>query len=170
MRKTAFATQESTGTRPRKALYKRMHSTFRKRVCFVLTALILCLGLPRHAEAQCPDTPQQGIVANPNRPTVANPADITQYGVLEVEYGYNHVQGLTGERDNNLIGLFKFAATCNFEIRWDTDTLLHQAIGGSTKNGFCDQSLWFQERFGPPEEIVSAVAVIYFPTISNPHL
>jgi len=27
------------------------------------------------------------IAAHPNRPTVANPADITQYGVLELEYG-----------------------------------------------------------------------------------
>src|SRR4029077_16135876 len=29
------------------------------------------------------------IQANPNRPTVANPADITQYGVLELEYGWD---------------------------------------------------------------------------------
>ncbi len=28
------------------------------------------------------------MAANPNRPTVANPADITQYGVLELEYGW----------------------------------------------------------------------------------
>jgi hypothetical protein len=26
------------------------------------------------------------IVANPNRPTVSNPAHVTQYGVLELEY------------------------------------------------------------------------------------
>ena len=31
------------------------------------------------------------IVANPNRPTVADPADITQYGVLELEYGCDRV-------------------------------------------------------------------------------
>jgi hypothetical protein len=28
------------------------------------------------------------IAANPNLPTVANPADITQYGVLELEYEF----------------------------------------------------------------------------------
>jgi hypothetical protein len=28
------------------------------------------------------------IAAHPNRPTVANPADITQHGVLELEYGW----------------------------------------------------------------------------------
>ena len=147
-----------------------MQSRFRKRVCFVLAALIPCLGgLPRHADAQCPDTPQQGIVANPNRPTVANPADITQYGVLEVEYGYNHVLGLARERDNNLIGLFKFAATCNFEIRWDTDTLLHQAIGGSTQAGFGDNALGFQYRFVRQKKFVPTMAISYsltFPSAS----
>ena len=71
-----------------------MHSGFRKRVPLVLTALVVWLGLPSRGVAQCADTPKDGIVANPNRPTVANPADITQYGVVEVEYGYNHVMGL----------------------------------------------------------------------------
>jgi hypothetical protein len=28
------------------------------------------------------------IAANPNRPTVSNPAHVTQYGVLELEYGW----------------------------------------------------------------------------------
>lgn len=31
------------------------------------------------------------IAANPNRPTVANPADITQYGVVELEYGWDRL-------------------------------------------------------------------------------
>src|ERR1700682_6628037 len=31
------------------------------------------------------------IAANPNRPTVANPADIKQYGVFELEYGWGWV-------------------------------------------------------------------------------
>jgi len=31
------------------------------------------------------------IAANPNCPTVANPAHITQYGVLELEYGWDQV-------------------------------------------------------------------------------
>jgi len=52
-------------------------------------AVVVCLvsivstygAMPGHAEGRhCCES---------NRPTVANPADITQYGVLEVEYGYN---------------------------------------------------------------------------------
>src|SRR4030088_3717456 len=39
------------------------------------------------------------IAANPNRPTVANPADITQYGVLELEYGWGLLWGGHGGRE-----------------------------------------------------------------------
>src|SRR5262245_41500996 len=101
----------------------------------ILVAFAMASLLSSLATAQCPNTPKDGIVANPNRPTVADPADITQYGVLEVEYGYDHVMGLQRERANNLVGLFKFAATCNFEIRWDTDTLLRQTTNGVTQTG-----------------------------------
>jgi len=133
-----------------------------------LALLLICVLVPRSV-AQCPETPKDGIVANPNRPTVANPADITQYGVLEVEYGYNHVMGLAGERENNLVGLFKFAATCNFEIRWDTDTLLRQTAGGTTETGFGDNALGFQYRFLHQGKIIPAMAISYsleFPSAS----
>ena len=132
-------------------------------------ALVGCTIAPNRGTAQCPDTPKDGIVANPNRPTVANPADITQYGVLEVEYGYNHVMGLQGERDNNLVGLFKFAATCNLEIRWDTDSLLRQSIGGATQTGFGDNALGFQYRFVHQKKLVPTMAISYsltFPSAS----
>jgi len=146
-----------------------MHSGIRKRVPLVLTALVVWLGLPSRGAAQCADTPKDGIVANPNRPTVANPADITQYGVLEVEYGYNHVMGLQRERDNNLVGLFKFAATCNLEIRWDTDTLLRRTVGGTTQTGFGDNALGFQYRFVRQKRFIPTMAISYsltFPSAS----
>jgi hypothetical protein len=124
---------------------------------------------PQRGTAQCEDTPKDGIVANPNRPTVADPADITQYGVLEVEYGFNHVMGPLGGRDNNLVGLFKFAASCNFEIRWDTNTLMRQSLGGTTQTGFGDNALGFQYRFARQKRYVPAMAIGYsltFPSAS----
>lgn len=138
---------------------------------FLVVALIQAIGFlfPSSGAAQCADTPKDGIVANPNRPTVANPADITQYGVLEVEYGYDHVMGPLGERDNNLVGLFKFAATCNFEIRWNTNTLLRQTISGTTQTGFGDHSLGFQYRFAHQEKFKPSMSIAYaleFPTAS----
>ena len=132
-------------------------------------ALLAGVGSASPLSAQCPGKPKDGIVANPNRPTVADPADITQYGVLEVEYGYNHVMGLQRERDNNLVGLFKFAATCNFEIRWDTNTLMRQSLSGTTQTGFGDNALGFQYRFARQKKYFPAMAIGYsltFPSAS----
>ena len=146
-----------------------MRLTLHYRAFFVLTALLAGVGSASPLSAQCPGKPKDGIVANPNRPTVADPADITQYGVLEVEYGYNHVMGLQRERDNNLVGLFKFAATCNFEIRWDTNTLMRQSLSGATQTGFGDNALGFQYRFARQKRHVPAMAIGYsltFPSAS----
>jgi len=136
-----------------------------------LAAAVLtsCFLLPSLGIAQCPDTPKDGIVANPNRPPVADPADITQYGVLEVEYGYDHVMGLQSERENNLTGLFKFAATCNFEIRWDTETLLRQTSGGITQTGLGDNALGFEYRFHRQSKRIPTLSIGYslkFPSAS----
>lgn len=142
---------------------------YRKWVAIGIVALLACAALPARAAAQCENAPKDGITANPNRPTVANPADITQYGVLEVEYGYNHVMGLAGGRENNLVGLFKFAATCNLEIRWDTDTLLRQTAGDMTNTGFGDNALGFQYRFLHQRKFTPAMAISYsltFPSAS----
>src|SRR5689334_21528466 len=55
------------------------------------------------------------IAANPNRPTVANPADISQYGVLELEYGFDRFWPDAGVRQTSLGGLLKFAVLCDVE-------------------------------------------------------
>lgn len=54
------------------------------------TILLLCLLAPAGLAAQCASAPQGEIRANPDRPTAADPADITEYGVLEIEYGWDH--------------------------------------------------------------------------------
>ena len=136
----------------------------------VIAALAISFLLPSLGTAQCPGTPKDGIVANPNRPTVADPADITQYGVLEVEYGYDHVMGLQRGRENNLGGLLKFAATCNFEIRWDTEALLRQTTGGVTQTGFGDNALGFEYRFHRQSKLIPSLSIGYslkFPSAST---
>ncbi|HEX9112694.1 MAG TPA: hypothetical protein VF845_14535, partial [Terriglobales bacterium] len=66
------------------------------------------------------------IVANPNRPTVANPADITQYGVLELEYGWDRTWPEEGVHQTSLGGLLKFGLLCDVELRWTTTSFLSQ--------------------------------------------
>ena len=82
----------------------------------------------------------EGIVANPNRPTVSNPADITQYGVLELEYGIQ-----ADSSGKMFCGLLKFAAAKNLELRLDSDT--YQSDSSLHESGFGDMDIGFQYRF-----------------------
>lgn len=48
------------------------------------------------------------IEANPNRPTVSNPAHVTQFGVMELEYGLDRTwpqKGMSQTSDNGLLKL-----------------------------------------------------------------
>jgi len=91
-----------------------------------LISLAVYLFLPTDLGAQCPSAPQGRIVANPNRPMVADPADITELGVLELEYGWERDWFPGAVRGGSFGALVKFAATCNLEIRWSPDTLVTQ--------------------------------------------
>ena len=87
------------------------------------------------------------ISANPNRPTIANPADITQYGVLELEYGWDHTSLITGGRETNLEGLLKFGLLCDVELRWTMSNYIWQSPLAGNQAGTGDN--WFgpQIRF-----------------------
>src|SRR3954453_10861920 len=52
------------------------------------------------------------MAANPNRPTVANPADISQYGVLELEYGWDQFWTEGDSHTKSVGGLVKFGVLC----------------------------------------------------------
>jgi hypothetical protein len=99
--------------------------------------------------------------ANPNRPTVANPADITQYGVLEIEYGWDRTSFGAGERLGDLVGLLKFGLLCDVELRWLTTSALieNRQAGGQT--GIGDN--WFgpQVRFYRQTAHVPSLAFSY---------
>jgi hypothetical protein len=85
-------------------------------------------------------------VANPNRPTVANPADITQYGVLELEYGWDRTWPEEGVHQSSLGGLVKFGLLCDLELRWTTTSVLSQTDATGTHRSFGDNWLGPQVR------------------------
>jgi hypothetical protein len=87
------------------------------------------------------------IVANPNRPTVANPADITQYGVLELEYGFDRLWPQRDVRLTSVGGLLKFGLLCDVELRWNTTSFLSQVDASGTHRTFGDNWLGPQIRF-----------------------
>jgi Putative MetA-pathway of phenol degradation len=101
------------------------------------------------------------IVANPNRPTVADPADITQYGVLELEYGWDRVTPGSGVRQTSFGGLLKFGLLCDIELRWTTTSFLSQTDASGTQRGIGDNWLGPQIRFYRQTKRVPSVAFSY---------
>jgi len=86
------------------------------------------------------------IAAHPNRPTVANPADITQYGVLELEYGWDRLWPETGIQQTSAGGLLKLGMLCDVELRWNTTSFVSQTDPSGTDRGFGDNWLGPQIR------------------------
>lgn len=101
------------------------------------------------------------ISANPNRPTVANPADITQYGVLELEYGWDRVWPVQGVTQTSANGLLKFALLCDVELRWNTTSFLSQTDASGTHRTFGDNWLGPQIRFYKQTRRVPSMAFGY---------
>src|ERR1700748_2575340 len=87
------------------------------------------------------------MAANPNRPTVANPADITQYGVLELEYGWDQVWPEPSGKQTSAGGLLKFGLLCDVELRWNTTSFLSQTDASGTHRTFGDNWLGSEIRF-----------------------
>jgi hypothetical protein len=108
-------------------------------MCAILAALFLA-AFPAHAQWIGRQTGcyVEKIQNNPNRPTVANPADITQYGVLELEYGFDHGWPSVGQSFTDAGGLLKFGLLCNVELRWTTTSFLTQTDLSGTQSGFGD--------------------------------
>ena len=101
------------------------------------------------------------IVANPNRPTVANPADITQYGVLELEYGWDRLWPVAGVKQTSVGGLLKFGMLCDVELRWTTTSFLSQTDVSGTQRSFGDNSLGPQIRIYRQTKRVPTLAFNY---------
>ena len=87
------------------------------------------------------------IAANPNRPTVSNPAHVTQYGVLELEYGGDRFWPEQGIQQTSFGGLVKFGMLCDIELRWNTTSFFSQTDASGTHHTFGDNWLGTEVRF-----------------------
>ena len=80
--------------------------------------LLLCLTIVDcRAQQQPPE-----LIATPNRPTVTNTAETTQFGVLEIEFGIN-----SAARQQSLQGLLKFGLLRDVELDWAGNPWQHDA-------------------------------------------
>jgi hypothetical protein len=150
-------------------LYQRLcfRDTFLPRafVRRTFAAVVLWLAVTGVASAQWMGR-QTGcyadqIAANPNRPTVANPADVTQYGVLELEYGWDHLWPVHEVTQTSTGGLLKFGLLCDIELRWNTTSYLSQTDVSGTHSTFGGNWLGPQVRFYRQTQHVPSMAISY---------
>jgi Putative MetA-pathway of phenol degradation len=135
---------------------RALYFPWRDVLRFTATTLIVCLTVSHPAVGQwmgrqtgcyAQSVSANPIAAHPNRPTAANPADITQYGVLEVEYGWDHLWPEAGIQQTSVGGLLKFGILCDVELRWDTTSFLSQTDSSGTHQSLGDNWLGPQIRF-----------------------
>src|SRR5262249_18458932 len=101
------------------------------------------------------------VQANPNRPTVADPADITQYGLLELEYGWDRILPEASVHQNQFGGLLKFGLLCDVELRWTTTSFTSQAATSGPHSDFGGNWIGPQIRFYKQTERVPSMAFSY---------
>lgn len=132
---------------------------------FVLAILGACLAMSHAAVGQWMGKQigcyADSLAANPNRPTVANPADITQYGVLELEYGWDRFWPGVGVQQASAGGLLKFGILCDVELRWNTTSFLSQTDASGRHRSFGDNWLGPQVRVYRQTKRVPALAFSY---------
>jgi hypothetical protein len=132
---------------------------------FAVVTFAACFAVSRLAVGQWMGTQTRcyadSIAANPNRPTVANPADITQYGVLELEYGWDRLWREEGVRQTSVGGLLKFGMLCDVELRWNTTSFLSQTDASGTHRSLGANWLGAQIRVYRQTKWVPALAFAY---------
>lgn len=124
-----------------------------------ITTSNLALGQWLGKQRSCYST---SIVANPNRATVSNPAHVTEYGVLEIEYGFDQLWAQEGIRSQSSFGgLLKFGLFCDFELRWNTTSFLSQTNASGTHNAFGDNWFGTEIRFHRQTTVLPTMAFSY---------
>ena len=137
---------------------------------FTVVTLLACLAASNSAVGQwmgkqtgcyADSIAANPIDAHPNRPTVANPADITQYGVLELEYGWDRISPEKSVRQTSVGGLLKLGTLCDVELRWNTTSFLSQTDPSGTQRSFGDNWVGPQIRVYRQTKRVPTLAFSY---------
>jgi hypothetical protein len=122
---------------------------------------VLLLSVSHVALGRCERPADGSITANPNRPTVADPADITQLGVVETEFGWSRTWQQQGIHESNLGNLLKYALLCDLEIRWFSNILTGQSFGDTSQYGFGDNLIGAQWRIVHQSPSVPTISFSY---------
>src|SRR6266568_8004229 len=96
------------------------------------------------------------ISAVPNRPTFASTAEMVQFGVFEIEYGFEAAKG-----HQNINGLLKWGAVKNLEL-WFLHNPIERDAGTA---GLGDSGAGFKYKLFPQWKTRPTLAVLYVATL-----
>ena len=96
------------------------------------------------------------ISAVPNRPTFASTAEMVQFGVFEIEYGFEAAKG-----HQNINGLLKWGAVKNLEL-WFLHNPIERDAGTA---GLGDSGAGFKYKLFPQMKARPTVAILYLATL-----
>jgi len=122
---------------------------------------VLSLSAVSSAGGECNRPPDGSITANPNRPTVADPADITQIGVIETEFGWNRTWQQHGLHETDIGNLLKYSMLCDLEIRWNSTIVTGQNTQDTTQYGVGDNLIGAQWRIVHQRRSFPTISVSY---------
>src|SRR5437660_153066 len=96
------------------------------------------------------------ISAAPNRPTFASTAEMVQFGVFEIEYGFE-----AGKGHQNINGLLKWGAVKNLEL-WFLHNPIEKDAGTA---GLGDSGAGFKFKLFPQKSASPTLSFLYVATI-----
>jgi hypothetical protein len=109
-------------------------------------------------------------ISLPSRPNLANSADTTQCGLVELEYGWTRQWPGAGDKEDAFNSAVRMGLRNNLDIRWSADDLLHSSGGGHSATGIGDVALSVRYRISKQTRKLPAFATMYtvkFPTASE---
>lgn len=137
---------------------------------FVLLVLLVAV-CPGNATSQTTDICADGNnISLPSRPNLTNSADITQCGLVELEYGWTRQWPGASGKGNALNSAVRIGLRNNLDIRWSADDLLHSSGDGHSATGIGDVALSVRYRHSNQTKNLPALATMYtvkFPTASE---
>lgn len=98
---------------------------------------------------------------SPYRPTISNPAGLSEPGWLELESGVMAQDGKDGSSQRSLPYLAKFAVTPDFGILLGGDAYLSRTENQTSTSGTGDTLLMLKQRYPLDEETATALGCEY---------
>lgn len=132
-----------------------MWTALRRTALFLAVCLLCCFAFAQ--ENPCLDPK---IESRPGRPAMTNGADPTQCGVLELEYGAEHLW-MRSSHGSDVAGGIRLGITPYLDFHWSAGDFLQIADADGDRSGYGDNWLGFSYRYLTQTKKRPSLGVMY---------